>query len=348
MNTRISRIGLHVTRGQVIGASLLGLLLAAGIASAGHYARPLLAGPALTQLVITRRLEHVPPQAVQDAVRSALGSGFFTTHVDAVRSAVAALPWVASVAVRRSWPHTLYVEVTEEQPVVRWNGNGLMDAGGRVFVHSDDSAWARLPVLNGPDGSEADLLAEYRTFAALLAPHALVLRQLTVDARGDASLQLGNGLEVRLGRENAELRLERFVSVALPTLAAQLPGVAYVDMRYTNGFAVGFSPTCQWHVGHRERRAMDGAAGQRTTDGSQACNAPCVAATQPIAVGADGKRRGRGEKQSFERAAKDGSTGLITMDGSQSCSAPCAAVGPGSMGGSPGTCATTNEVRPNG
>ena len=266
MNTRISRIGLHVTRGQVIGASLLGLLLAAGIASAGHYARPLLAGPALTQLVITRRLEHVPPQAVQDAVRSALGSGFFTTHVDAVRSAVAALPWVASVAVRRSWPHTLYVEVTEEQPVVRWNGNGLMDAGGRVFVHSDDSAWARLPVLNGPDGSEADLLAEYHTFAALLAPHALVLRQLTVDARGDASLQLGNGLEVRLGRENAELRLERFVSVALPTLAAQLPGVAYVDMRYTNGFAVGFSPTCQWHVSHRERRATDGLQGACTTN----------------------------------------------------------------------------------
>ncbi|MGH8292249.1 MAG: cell division protein FtsQ/DivIB [Gammaproteobacteria bacterium] len=293
MNTRISRIGLHVTRAQVIGGSLLGLLLAAGIASAVHYTPPLLAGPALTQLVITGRLAHVPPQAVQGAVRSALGSGFFTTHVDAVRNAVAALPWVASAAVRRSWPHTLYVEVTEEQPVVRWNGNGLMDAGGRVFVHSDDSAWVQLPVLNGPQGSEADLLAEYYTFAALLAPHALVLRQLTVDARGDASLQLGNGLEVRLGRENAELRLERFVSVSLPTLASQLASVAYVDMRYTNGFAVGYCgraggtlATANTRPGNRAGdAAMDGspgpltqqdaersgAAGQRITDGSQPC-----------------------------------------------------------------------------
>ena len=299
MNTRISRIGLHVTRGQVIGGGLLGLLLAAGIASTVHYASPLLAGPALTQLVITGRLEHVPPLAVQGAVRSALGSGFFTTHVDAVRTAVAALPWVASAAVRRSWPHTLFVEVTEEQPVVRWNGSGLMDAGGRVFVHSDDAAWAQLPVLNGPQGSEADLLAEYRTFVALLAPHALVLRQLSVDARGDANLRLDNGLEVRLGRENAELRLERFVSVALPTLASQLPNVAYVDMRYTNGFAVGFC----------------GSAGGT-----------------PATTNARQERR----------------AGAAAMDGSQVCSPPCVAAGLGSSGGSPGTCATTNEVRPNG
>ena len=270
MNTRLSRAGLHLTRGQVIGGGLLVLLVAAASVPAVHYTPPLLAGPALTQLVVTGKLEHVPPQAVRHAVRTALGSGFFTTHVEAVRAAVAALPWVASVSVRRSWPHSLYVDITEEQPVVRWNGDGLMDAQGRVFVHTTDSAWAKLPVLNGPEGSEQDLLAEYRTFAALLAPHSLGLRQLTVNARGDADLQLDDGLEVRLGRDNAELRLERFVSVALPTLAAQLANVAYVDMRYTNGFAVAF---CRHASG---RTAMANARpasrdGDRAMDGSEPC-----------------------------------------------------------------------------
>lgn len=272
MNARISRLGLHLTRGQVISGSLLGLLLMAAAGGAVHYMTPLLAGPALTQLVITGTLEHVQPQAVQSAVRSALGSGFFTTHVDKVRDAVAALPWVASASVRRSWPHTLYVDITEEQPAVRWNGDGLMDAQGRVFVHSDDAAWAKLPVLNGPEGSEQGVLAEYRTFITLLALHSLVLRQLTVDARGDTSLQLADGLEVRLGRENVELRLERFVSVALPTLANQLKNVAYVDMRYPNGFAVAPMPTCRWPVGvDGKRHPLDTAAGQPLTDSSQPC-----------------------------------------------------------------------------
>jgi cell division protein FtsQ len=276
MNARLSRIGLNLTRGQVIGGGLLVLLLAAASVPAVHYTPPLLAGPALTQLVVTGKLVHVQPQAVQQAVRTALGSGFFTTHVESVRAAVAALPWVASVSVRRSWPHTLYVDITEEQPVVRWNGDGLMDAEGRVFVHTSDSTWAKLPVLNGPEGSEQDVLAEYRTFAALLAPRSLSMRQLSVNERGDTDLQLDDGLEVRLGRDNAELRLERFVSVALPTLGAQLANVAYVDMRYTNGFAVGYLPPCRWHGGGSERR-------------------------------------GRGEKHNFERAAMPGSPGPLAQ-----------------------------------
>lgn len=286
MNTRVSHFGLRVTRGQVIGGSLAGLLLAAVLATAVHYAPPVLAGPALTQLVISGQLEHVPPQAVQSAVRAALGSGFFTTQVDKVQSAVAALPWVASASVRRSWPHSLYVDITEQQPLVRWNGDGLMDAQGRVFVHSGDAAWNTLPILNGPEGSEQDVLAEYRSYEALLASRSLGLRQLTVDARGDASLQLASGLEVRLGRENAELRLERFISVALPTLTSQLADVAYVDMRYTNGFAVGYMSTCRWQVGaDGKRRARDAAAGRPTMDGSQGCNAPCVSASQASAAG---------------------------------------------------------------
>ncbi|MDE2461473.1 MAG: cell division protein FtsQ/DivIB [Gammaproteobacteria bacterium] len=292
MNTRVSHLGLRVTRGQVIGGSLAGLLVAALLATAVHYAPPLLAGPALTQLVISGQLEHVQPQAVQSAVRAALGSGFFSTQVDKVQSAVAALPWVASVSVRRSWPHTVYVDITEEQPLVRWNGDGLMDAQGRVFVHSGAAAWNKLPILNGSEGSEQDVLAEYRSFEALLAPRSLELRQLTVDARGDASLQLANGLEVRLGRDNAELRLERFISVALPMLTSQLANVVYVDMRYTNGFAVGWSrmisATCQWHVVPSKRRHMDVAAGRPAMDGSRDCTSTCAAADQRAKDGSQG------------------------------------------------------------
>jgi cell division protein FtsQ len=63
---------------------------------------------------------------------------------------------------------------------------------------------------------------------------------LSVDARGAATVELDNGIEVRLGREDATERLARFSALALPALAAKLATVAYVDMRYTNGFAVGW------------------------------------------------------------------------------------------------------------
>lgn len=223
----------------VLGGATL-LVLAAGVGVLAWLAAPLLAGPRLTSLTVSGRLQHVDPAAVQRAVLPELGDGFFDTRVDDIGSAVEALPWVAEASVRREWPHTLHVDVVEEVPVARWNGDGLMDARGKVFARSGDPAYASLPALSGRDGAEQDVLAQYDTLAGMLTPRGLDISALDVDARGAATVVLDDGIEVRLGREDTAARLARFGALALPTLAAKLAAVAYVDMRYTNGFAVGW------------------------------------------------------------------------------------------------------------
>ncbi len=220
------------------GAVLIALMLLAAFTA--YFAKPLLAGPALTELVVSGQLIQVRPQAVRAAVLPVLGGGFFSTDVNTLRAAVEKLPWVASAAVRRSWPHTLYIDITEEVPVARWNTDGLMDAQGKVFVRTHSSEWAKLPLLTGAQGSEQDVLAEYNTLVSLLVSRGLTIMQLHVDARGESTVELSDGIQVRLGREDAEPRLERFAAIALPTLSTKLAAVAYVDMRYTNGFAVGW------------------------------------------------------------------------------------------------------------
>ena len=271
MRRRLLRVG---------GVTLIVLL--AVILWAKYSSRSLFSGPALTELVIPRPLVHVQPQAVRAAVLPALGKGFFSTNVQQIQAAAQAVPWVSSAAVRRSWPHTLYIDITEEVPVARWNGTGLIDALGRVFVHSTDAAWAKLPMLSGPEGSEQDVLAEFNAFTSLLTTRGLVIQQLTVDARGDSTVELNDGISVRLGRADAEPRLERFAAVALPSLSEKFAAVSYVDMRYPNGFAVGWaslgiSPACQRHAGPGERPPTDGRAGGRARDGSQnACTTPAV------------------------------------------------------------------------
>ena len=223
----------------VLGAASV-VVLAIGVGLLAWLARPLLAGPKLTTLTLNGHLVHVDPAAVQRAVIPELGSGFFTTRVDRIGAAVQALPWVASVSVRREWPHTLHIDVVEEAPVARWNGDGLMDAQGRVFTHTADKTYASLPMLAGRDDAAQDVLAQYDTLEALVQPRGIVIVALSVDARGAATVELDDGIEVRLGREDAEQRLARFSAVALPALSAKLATVAYVDMRYTNGFAVGW------------------------------------------------------------------------------------------------------------
>ena len=47
-------------------------------------------------------------------------------------------------------------------------------------------------------------------------------------------------MTVRLGRRQVDERFERFVSAARKIVGAARRDIAYVDMRYTNGFAIGW------------------------------------------------------------------------------------------------------------
>jgi cell division protein FtsQ len=63
---------------------------------------------------------------------------------------------------------------------------------------------------------------------------------LRLDARGAWEIDLDNGVRIRLGRRQVDERFERFVAAALRLVVQRSAEINYVDMRYTNGFSVGW------------------------------------------------------------------------------------------------------------
>jgi cell division septal protein FtsQ len=53
-------------------------------------------------------------------------------------------------------------------------------------------------------------------------------------------------------------RLERFIALASPMVAKRLAEISYVDMRYTNGFSVGWNARSSLAVAPTEVAAGDG------------------------------------------------------------------------------------------
>ena len=45
---------------------------------------------------------------------------------------------------------------------------------------------------------------------------------------------------MRLGRRQVDERFEKFMTTALKLVSQRGEDIAYVDMRYTNGFAIGW------------------------------------------------------------------------------------------------------------
>jgi cell division protein FtsQ len=192
------------------------------------------------ELVVEGTFQRVKPIQVEAAMAEGLDAGFMTVDLGALRERVQQLDWVDRANVGRRWPDTLIVRVTEHQAAARWGESGLLNVRGELFTERSQHSFPELPSLAGPPGTERDVARRYLALRGKLAEADLELERLELDERGSWRLVLGGGQEIRLGRRDIDERLYRFFDVVAPTLAAELKRVAYVDLRYTNGFAVGW------------------------------------------------------------------------------------------------------------
>lgn len=217
--------------------SVLGVvMLAVAAVLAGRW---LLDRP-VEQVVINGEFERVSADRLESLLRPYMGQGFLAAPLDMIQQQLAEVPWIATVRVSRKWPGTLDVTVTEETPAARWGEHGLLNPQGRLFVRRADHIPAGLPRLDGPPGSEAEVAGRYVAIQGQLVQRGLALAVLELDTRGAWSLRLSNGIQVRLGSQDVDVRLARFFE-ALDTVVTPIAAeVSYVDMRYTNGFAVGW------------------------------------------------------------------------------------------------------------
>ena len=207
----------------------------------GHHLLHLSAFP-LREISLTGDIGHVTHEQVEDIVSRELRGNFFTVDLERARAAFEKLPWVRKVNLRRHWPDRLEVAVEEHRPIARWGSVALVSAHGEVFEAAINSA---LPVLNGPHGSAPEVVARLIEFERILEPIDKQVVQVTLSMRRAWRVRLDDGMVLELGRENLEARLVGFVAaypVALARLAHQ---PAYVDLRYSNGFAVR-SPGLKW------------------------------------------------------------------------------------------------------
>lgn len=190
---------------------------------------------------IAGRFERVSPMDVQRAVReSAHGKGLISVNLAAVRDAVRAVPWVDSVGVQRNFPHGLTVIIGEQAAAARWAGGGLLNVRGELFGSDPRHIPAELPLLSGPEGSQAQVVSRYLAMRGRLQEVGMRLLAVRLDARGAWEFDLDNGVTVRLGRKDLDSRFGTFIATAAKIVSQRATDIAYVDMRYANGFAIGW------------------------------------------------------------------------------------------------------------
>ncbi|CAG8998689.1 MAG: Cell division protein FtsQ [Candidatus Celerinatantimonas neptuna] len=192
----------------------------------------------MTQILISGQRHYVENSDLQKALARVPESGnFFTLNVNKVQQALVALPWIKQASVRKLWPNKLRIYMQERVPVAHWNHKDLLTPKGQIFDASQKNLKKPLVQLNGPDDYAAKVLAAWQQMRQLVRPLHLDIRSVTLNARDSWSLVLSNGIALRIGVQDRIKRLKRFVA-----LYGQLhpEKMAYADLRYNNGLAVGW------------------------------------------------------------------------------------------------------------
>ena len=229
---RLPRINLaHVVTPLIA----VGVVVATYLASASMLDRP------IRSIEINGPFQRVTALQIEEAIADELEGGFVSADLERIQQRIVALAWIDEAMVARRWPSSLRIRVTEQVPAAIWGERGLLNVRGELFVNEARHVPAELPRLSGPADSSALVAQRYLDVRERLIPLGLDLRRVHLDPRGAWDMTLHNGVEVRLGRREVDDRTELFLDVVANIITGRAADIDYVDMRYSNGFTIGWN-----------------------------------------------------------------------------------------------------------
>jgi cell division protein FtsQ len=195
----------------------------------------------IESIAVNGPFQRVTALQVEEAISDELDAGFFGADVGRMQRKIQALTWIDGASVARRWPSQIAIAVSEQVPAAIWGESGLLNVRGELFVTDVRHIPAELPRLSGPDDRSSDVARRYLAVREQLIPLGLDVRRVHLDARGAWDMTLTNGVDIRLGRRDVDERTGLFLDVVANIITGRAADIEYIDMRYSNGFTIGWN-----------------------------------------------------------------------------------------------------------
>ena len=193
---------------------------------------------------ITIDLKNIENSSVDDirevAKKYVRSKSFFNVDINYLQSKIENIDWISSANIRRSYPNEIIIFVTEHIPIAIWNNKNYLNQYGEIFTANKKNN--KFPILISKNNKNKIIFEYLSLFSNDLIRHNInekVVKIIEDDIRS-ISVILSSGITIKLGSKNVKEKIDIFFKVYQTLNSSDLSKMRYIDMRYSNGFSVGW------------------------------------------------------------------------------------------------------------
>jgi len=191
----------------------------------------------ISTIKVAATYKHMTHKELETVLSKYLDNSFFTLPVSKLQNELNSIEWIDTAEIERVWPDTLKIRLIEKEPIAVW-GNALMTAEGKLFNQGHVGNETNMPILNGPNTQQLEVLQVYEKLSKILSEYGLKPVGLQLRENQAWVLRMSNDVLVYLGKKEIEERLLRFCKAYPAVFAEKAEQLASVDLRYSRGMAV--------------------------------------------------------------------------------------------------------------
>ena len=191
--------------------------------------------------VTSSELINVNKDDISKAVKYLYSKSFFDIDLNHLKNKLEKIEWVRKINVRRSYPNEIIIDIEEHTPILRWNNKMYINKYGEKFNASkiDKS----IPILISDESRINEVFAYFKLFNEKLSSRKLDFKitKIMENEIRSLAISLSSGINIQLGSKDVNNKIPLFFEIYKSLNTRDLNKIRYIDMRYSNGFSVGWN-----------------------------------------------------------------------------------------------------------
>ena len=165
---------------------------------------------------------------------------FFNFKINILKKEIEKVSWVKSADIRRVYPGEIKIYIEEHIPIAIWNNESYMNNIGDIFFVNDIKK--NLPIISSNQSGNKIMFEYFSLLLKYISDENFDIKIKKIEENDIRSLSayLSSGIIVKFGSKDIRGKIRTFIKVYKTLNTSDLEKIRYIDMRYSNGFSIGW------------------------------------------------------------------------------------------------------------